>query len=126
MNPKSSSLRQWSIAALIIVGLVIVGFLTLRKPQPAVSLTTTITNAPMVIIGADGQASIGGVTIRDTNVRDAAFRVLATSDSQRGIAIGAHAFTNDQQASNIIATLNAAARTGLLPPAPTNAPSPFE
>jgi len=88
-----------------------------RPPSPGPATNTALGLQPLVVIGPDGQASIRGVTISNTNVRDAAFRALVASGHDDGILIGRQMPTNSQQISNLTATLNAAITTGLLRPA---------
>ena len=79
-----------------------------RRTQPVVSSPPEVT----ISMDAQGRAKIGGVTIGNTNVRDATLSMMDKLDVKAKVVVP-NTMTNAQQASNFIEVLNSANRAGL-------------
>jgi hypothetical protein len=112
---------RWICLGCAILGLVtIVCFATVarsRKNQPPVSSERKVT----LSMDAEGRARIGGVTIGNTNVRDASLGAIKKLDLGVKVEVP-KTMTNAEQASNFIKTLEAAGRAGLF----DQNPNPYE
>ena len=70
---------------------------------------------------AQGRAQLGGITLGNTNVRDAALGAMKKLDLGVKVEVP-QTMTNAQQASNFIKVLESAGRAGLF----DRKPNPFE
>lgn len=70
---------------------------------------------------AQGRAQIGGITLGNTNVRDAALDAMKKMDLGVKVEVP-KTMTNSQQASNFIKVLESAGRAGLF----DQKPNPYE
>ena len=119
MNTKQRKSTWVGITGLFIAVVVVLAVIarSRRQTQP-VSSPNEIT----ISMDAQGRAKIGGVTIGNTNVRDAALIVMDKLDVKPKIVVP-KTMTNAQQASNFIEVLNSAGRAGLLR---EKKPNPYE
>jgi len=118
MNTKQ---RKWAwvgITGLFIAAVIVLAIIARshKQAQPMSSPEITIS------MDAQGRAKIGGVTIGNTNVRDAALSVMDKLNVKPKIVVP-NTMTNAQQASNFVDLLNSAARAGLLR---DKEPNPYE
>ena len=98
-----------SCAMLSLATIMCVAMLTaLRRNHPPISSERKVT----LSMDAQGRAQIGGVTLGNTNVRDAALGAMKKLDLGVKVEVP-KTMTNSQQASNFIKVLESANRAGL-------------
>src|SRR5688500_5836338 len=101
----------WVVSIVLCVGSIVVFGVRLRHSRER---TQGISARPEVAVSMDsqGRATVGGVTIGNTNVRDAVFSAMGNLNVKAQIVVP-NMMTNGHQASNFIEQINRMNRAGV-------------
>jgi len=123
MNLKSilfDRRRIWIRLAVLAVAVPVILFVTMRMRARSAPVRVVVS------MDSKGNARLYGISLSNTNIRNAVFRVMGSAGLKVSARMPASVKPMSQQGSNIFETLIAIERAGLFATNTAPAPNPYE